>query len=291
MAAAVVVLTVGPAHPIGAYNAVVSLGANLTTVEQEAMLSQFGVGSTSVHRLVVTNSEEHRVLDGIAPASAIGSRAISCAYVVLLAPQSGIQVVTHNITWVTAGMYRNALATAGVRDARVDVAAPFPVSGTAALVGILFGYHTATGRAVDYHTARVAAHELVVTGDIGHATSRTGTLVSLMAEVKNTVVADHLTTPEQIRPVVVRVAVDLGIHLTPAEEQQIVSVMMEIGQLHLNASSLDSQVSRYRRDANKLVAFWQAVQNAIRWILSHIFGGGHVSRGRAVDARHPHSLD
>ena len=48
---------------------------------------------------------------------------------------NGIKVSTYNINYCTAGMYKNALATAGISDANIIVAGPFALSGTAALVG------------------------------------------------------------------------------------------------------------------------------------------------------------
>lgn len=42
-------------------------------------------------------------------------------------------------------MYKNALATAGITDAKVLISAPFPVSGTGALTGIYKAYEDMTG--------------------------------------------------------------------------------------------------------------------------------------------------
>ena len=52
-----------------------------------------------------------------------------------------ISIVTEdNITQVTADIYANAMLTAGIEDAIVEVAAPKKVTGHSALVGIYKAY-------------------------------------------------------------------------------------------------------------------------------------------------------
>ncbi len=45
-------------------------------------------------------------------------------------------------------MYANALVTAGVENAEVDITAPFNVSGTAALTGVMKAFEKATGKQI-----------------------------------------------------------------------------------------------------------------------------------------------
>lgn len=79
---------------------------------------------------------------------------------------NGLKVSTYNINYCTAGMYKNALATAGVEDANVIVAGPFPLSGTAALVGTFEAYEKLTGKELDESVVDAAMDELVTTGDL-----------------------------------------------------------------------------------------------------------------------------
>ena len=76
---------------------------------------------------------------------------------------SGITVNTKNITYCTAGMYENALATAGLEDAEVIVAAPTPISGTAALIGAIEAYSVMSGEEIETDLVDGAIHEIVVT--------------------------------------------------------------------------------------------------------------------------------
>ncbi len=114
----------------------VVLGADLTEEQIKTVYKLFGVERGSVEELFVTNAEERSWLQGLVDESVIGKNAISCVYVRLLGEGSGLSVETYNISWCTAEMYKNALVTAGVTDAKIVVAAPFEVSGTAALTGV-----------------------------------------------------------------------------------------------------------------------------------------------------------
>ena len=73
---------------------------------------------------------------------------------------SGIQISTKNISYCTVGMYKNALATAGLEDAEIIVAGPFPISGTAALIGALQAYSKMTGDEIKEESLDTAMNEL-----------------------------------------------------------------------------------------------------------------------------------
>ena len=121
------------------------IGANLEPQQIEDVYNMFGVRRGDVIELTMTNAEERKYLEGYVDESLIGTRSISCVYVELLPEGSGMSVTTSNITWCTGEMYMSALATAGITDARIIVAAPFEVSGTAALTGIYKAYEDMTG--------------------------------------------------------------------------------------------------------------------------------------------------
>lgn len=83
---------------------------------------------------------------------------------------TGIEVsilTPDNITRVTETQYANAMVTAGVTDAHVEVAAPFPVTGEAALTGI---YKAFSERGIDLDDDRmaVAQEQLLVTSGISN---------------------------------------------------------------------------------------------------------------------------
>ena len=148
-----------PVAALAQEGSVVSLGADLTEEQKEQMLELFQADEDDGKRIEVTNQEERSYLEGLVSEQKIGTRAISSAYVEILEEGKGILVETHNINWVTKEMYANAMVTAGLENARVIAAAPFEVSGTAALTGIMKAFEEATGEELS-EDAKKAANEV-----------------------------------------------------------------------------------------------------------------------------------
>ena len=146
-----------------------ALGADLTADQQHTVLSYMGIEAADFDKydvVYVSNAEEHQYLDSYVPKKQIGTKALSSVLVSLADSGNGLKVSTYNINYCTAGMYKNALATAGVEDANVIVAGPFPLSGTAALVGTFEAYEKLTGKELDESVVDAAMDELVTTGDL-----------------------------------------------------------------------------------------------------------------------------
>src|SRR5690606_37599659 len=112
--------------------------------------------------LILTHEEEVALVGDYVPKEQLGSRAISSVRVEPGEPGSGIRVETRHITWVPPEMYAEALATAGVEDAVVYVAAPFDVSGTAALAGIYKAYEISAGERLSEERKDLGAREIGV---------------------------------------------------------------------------------------------------------------------------------
>lgn len=133
---------------------VVTLGKDLDDAQRKQILELFKVDEKDITIIEVNNQEERKYLEGVATEGQLGKLTISSAYVELLEEDSGIKVETYNISWVTKEMYANALVTAGVTNAKVIAAAPFPVSGTGALTGILKAFEQATGEKISEEQKR-----------------------------------------------------------------------------------------------------------------------------------------
>lgn len=185
--------------------AVVSLGADLTIEQQKQMLDYMNVDRDDINLVTVTNEEEAAYLKGTSAEDKIGTRAISSAYVEELEKGKGISVETYNITWVSEDMYANALVTAGVKDARVIAAAPFKVSGTAALTGIIKAFEEITGKKLDEDAKRVANEEMVVTGELGEELGDKKKASELVKRVKEEVVEKGITDREDIKRIILEI--------------------------------------------------------------------------------------
>ena len=142
------------------------IGADLSEAEIASVYETFGVQRGQVSELRVTNAEERNYLEGYVEEAVLGTRSISCVYVELLGEGSGMDVSTYNISWCSPEMYISALATAGITDAKIVVAAPFEVSGTAALTGVYKAYEDMTGKKLDDIAKLVSTQELTITGEL-----------------------------------------------------------------------------------------------------------------------------
>lgn len=224
--------------------AVVSLGADLTIEQQKQMLDYMNVDRDDINLVTVTNEEEAAYLKGTSAVDKIGTRAISSAYVEELEKGKGISVETYNITWVSEDMYANALVTAGVKDARVIAAAPFKVSGTAALTGIIKAFEEITGKKLDEDAKRVANEEMVVTGELGEELGDKKKASELVKRVKEEVVEKGITDREDIKRIILEIQQDLNIKLDETQIQQLLNLMDKLKNIDINLKDLKEQVTK-----------------------------------------------
>ena len=207
------------------------IGADLDPNQVAMVYTNFGLRRGDVIELTMTNAEERRYLEGFVDERVIGTRSISCVYVELLPPDSGMSVTTSNITWCTGDMYTNALATAGITDARILVTAPFAVSGTAALSGVYKAYEDMTGVKLDDTAKLVGTQELTVTGDLAQeigsmdSTSIVSELKLMLNETKN-------MSDDEIRGIINDIAGRYNVRLTETQINQLVSLCRSLESLN-----------------------------------------------------------
>lgn len=258
-------------------NVVVSLGDDLSSQQKQEMIDKFGADKDA-KVISVTNSEERKYLGSYVSEDLIGTRAISCSYVEELADGSGIQVETSNVTWVTPEMIKNALVTAGVKDAKVKVSAPFKVSGTAALTGVIKAFEAATGESVSEKEKQVANEEIAKTGELGQQIGQ-DQATNLIREVKEVIVQDKVKDSEGIREVVNQKAQELNITLNEEQFNKIVELMKNIGGLNLDLSGIKSQLGDLTNKVTDAVnnseeakSILQQILDFLREIVNKIFG-------------------
>lgn len=221
-----------------------ALGADLSETEKATVLNLLGVDPASLSQYMVvtiTNQDEHKYLDSYLDASVIGSRALSSVVVEKKEEGTGIQVQTQNITYCTTGMYQNALATAGLENAEIRVAGPFQISGTAALVGAMKAYGEMTGETINPENADAATEELVTTSELGESLGDQSKAEELIGAVKDAVVSEDISEPEQIEAVINDAAQQLEIQLSEEDKEKISSLMEKIGNLDLDMDALKEQ--------------------------------------------------
>lgn len=221
-----------------------ALGADLTETQKSQVLQLMGVNPDDIGRydlVTVKNEEEHQYLDSYLDASTIGTRALSSVVIVKRDKGNGIHISTKNISYCTIGMYKNALATAGLEDADVIVAAPFPISGTAALIGAMKAYADMEDSKVDKESLDAAMNEIVVTGELSENLGDKGQSEQLIAYVKKKVLEDGLDSADEIQDAISEACDKFQVSLSDENKERIVSLMEKIGSLDIDVDSLLKQ--------------------------------------------------
>lgn len=247
--------TTTPASSKAGYKAgqvIVTLGANLTSAQRQQMLNDFGVteGQSGV-KFVNTTNRDIAIELGMDPNHIYaGSQSISSCKVTLLPKGSGISVSTNNLTEVTGDMLASALTTCGITDASIVANAPYAVTGQAALAGILQGFQDVTGAVIPEQNKVVANQEVNVTTSLGNQIGQTKA-ETVVTQVKKDVVDQQPTTQIQINNIINNVTNNNNIQLTPAQEQQLSNLMVQISKLNLNKSEVNNTLNQIQGSIKK----------------------------------------
>ncbi len=258
----------------------VSFGADLNSDEKATVMDLLGIDEEDLEDYTVgeiTNDDEHKYLGDYLDDSVIGSRALSSVIVVLGEDGDGIDVETKNISYCTAGMYTNALITAGIENADVIVAGPFEITGTAALVGAMKAYSELTGEEISEESMDTAVNELVVTSQMAEDIDSED-IEQLIAYVKAKVVEEGLDDEEKISDAIDEGAKQLNITITEEEKQTIISLMKKIASLDLDIDSMKEQAKDLFNkledmgiDKEQAKNFFQKIIDAIQSFFNDIF--------------------
>ena len=231
-----------------------ALGADLSSEQKNTVLNLMGIDPANLDQynvVTVTNQEEHQYLDEYLDSSTIGTRALSSVVIVKRDKGDGIHISTKNISYCTIGMYKNALATAGLEDADVIVTAPFQLSGTAALIGAMKAYADMENTEVNTESLDAAMNEIVVTGDLIDSLGEEEQTEEFVAYIKQKVLEKGKADEESIRSAIADACNKFSISLNDSEKAKITSLMEKIGSLDINVDSLLKQAgSIYESIAN-----------------------------------------
>lgn len=258
----------------------VTIGANLDDAQRAQIYKDFGIERGTVTEIIVTNENEREYLEGLVPDGKIGNVALSCVYITMLEEESGLAITTNNINWCTADMYKNALTTAGISDAKVMISAPFPVSGTAALTGIYKAYEDITGETLSDLAKSVGAEELITTGQLAEyigsedATEIINQLKGILDQTQN-------MTDDEVREEIRRIAKDYNVSITDGQVDQLLKLCRSLEKLDVNELkdkllSLTETVQKAGKVQESISNFTAGVKDffaSIGTFFSNLFGG------------------
>lgn len=250
----------------------VTFGIDLTDVQEEDMLKEFGVSADKVSIDRVTNDDIVKQL-GLDPndKSNYQGGCYSSSYV-KLTNDNGVIVTANNLTEVTGLMLSNALLTSGVINAEVKASSPFPVTGTSALSGILKGFEALQGEELSLKNKKTAQKEIETTStladEIGFDEAAT-----VINDVKTEIIKESPKTEKEISSIVNDVTSDYKIELSEEQKTSITNLMVDINNLDIDygkvkdtLSNLSDQLSNALEEAGTKLSdsgFFQKIIDSI----------------------------
>lgn len=235
---------------------VVTLGADLNSNQKTEMLNKFSVTykqieAGEVKQIDITNQDirEQLGMDTSKPIPK-NSVSISSCYVKVLAKGQGINVSTNNLTQVTKNMLANAVVTSGITDAKIIADAPYEVTGTAALAGVLKGFEKSTGKELPLENKEVARKEISVTKNLGDSIGP-DKAASMVSDAKTQVIKDKPKDEKQVKAVVDKTAENYQVKLTDEQEKQLTQLLQDINKLNLNYKDIKSSLDKLNDNMQK----------------------------------------
>ncbi|MEW9675636.1 DUF1002 domain-containing protein [Lentibacillus sp. L22] len=178
-----------------------------------------------------------------------------------------INIVTpDNITEVTSEMYANALLTAGVEDATVDVVSPVKVSGHSALTGIYKAYDV-QGVELDKERMELANDELDAATDLAEKDGLNEEKVSeLFTDIKKEIAEKDPATKEEVEQIVKDQLDKMEVNLSEQDRQMLTNLFDKMRDLDIDFGKVKDQLSDIASKVKNKIddidpSFWQKVAN------------------------------
>ena len=160
-------------------------------------------------------------------------------------------------------MYKNALATAGITDAKIIVAGPSPISGTAALVGTFKAYEEMTGKTLNEDVVDASLDELVTTGELNESIDGDSQdIEAMIADLKQQLADGKLETEEQIKEAIKDAAKDYDLKLSDDDISKLTDLLMKLKDADIDWDSVINQASDWASKLGDKIndpGFWQKV--------------------------------
>lgn len=256
------------AAAIGAEMRRAVIGADLTEEQITQVYDLFGFPRGKVPELRLTSAEEHEAMRGhVEDESVLGTKTISSVYLELLPAGFGYDVRLENITWCTEEMATNALETIGIQDARLVIAAPFPVSGTGAIAGIYKAYEDMAGQNLDEQAKDAGTQEMTVTGELAEDIGADDS-ASIISELKGMLNETANMTDDEIRETIRDIAARHKVRLTDAQVEQLLDLSRTLEKLDPEAlkkrvENAKETIQKVEDTKDQVVGFAESVKQLI----------------------------
>lgn len=252
-------------------------GANLTDEQKEEVRRLLEANSETMEEFIVTGQDIHNYIGGDP-----NSRMFSSVKITHKEEGHGIDVhivTPDRITEVTSEMYQNALLTAGVENAVVEVAAPKPVTGGSALAGIYKAYD-AVGAELDQGRMEVANDELELTTKLSERDDLSEDKVTdLMTEIKKEIADKKPATREDVEEIIQDQLDKLEISLSEEDRQLLIDLFEKMRELNIDFGKVKEQLEELTSVIKDRVGdmnidldegFWEKVKNFINQIIDKV---------------------
>ncbi|ANU08903.1 hypothetical protein BBH88_00400 [Planococcus antarcticus DSM 14505] len=257
---------------------IVVYGGNLSADEKASVAESLNVaGEVDVEEIEVTGEDlVNYIKDGDSRANMYSSAKIT-------RKDEGaglvIEIVTpDNITQVTSEMYANAMLTAGIENATVEVASPKAVTGHSALVGIYKAYEV-NGEELDPERTDVANDELTVATELADGGVEDAKVSELLTEIKKQIAEQNPASREEVEQIVEEQLNKLQIELSPEDRQLLVDLMDRIRQLDIDFSQWSTQLEDLSKTIEDKIGtivndegFWESVKNFFKNLADAVRG-------------------
>ncbi len=256
---------------------IVVYGETLSEQQKKTVQDELGIDeNTDVEEFTVTGDDLVKYIEG----ENRNARMFSSAKITRQEKGQGlnVEIVTPDqITEVTESMYANALLTAGVENADVEVASPVKVSGHSALTGIYKAYDV-SGEQLDSVRMEVANEELNVATELAKDAGIDKEKVSeLLTEIKKEIAEQDPATKEEVEQIVEEKLKTMNIELSPEDRQLLIDLFDKIRSLDINFDNVQQQLEDLTQDIQTTIkdivndeSFGQKVSDFFKGLLDAI---------------------
>ncbi len=259
---------------------IVVLGEDLTKTQKNDILKEMGIDNPDdVQITTVSNADEHKYLGDYIPAAQIGQNAISSAIIVIGEKNDGLSIQLNNIDYITEQMYGNALSTAGVKDAKIYITAPFQVSGTGALTGIMQAYEVTSGEKITEDKKDAATEEMVITSELSeNETMNEEEAANFITIIKQKISEKKPESKEEIKILIEEVANEKNYDLTKEEITKLVDLFQKFKDLNIDWDAVNQKIDETKGKVTDFLeseegkSFLEKIKDFFKSLWNMIFG-------------------